>query len=405
MVAGLVLGRAEIAALAVPLIAAAGLALTYQRIPDLECSTELERERLLEGDETVLRLHLLSKAGIPQLELFLPLSAPLELKTGRNSTVLRLMPHEPRTLELRLSSRRWGSYRLGPMYWRAHDRFGCFRWEGRFHAEALLRIYPKRKRLQSLLPPLQTQVFVGNQVSRAKGAGIEFADTRDFRPGDRVRSINWRASARRGQLIVNEHHPERNTDVVLLIDTFAEVRREAAGTMDDAVRAAASVAAGYLARRDRVGLVTFGGQISWLRPGFGPMQLYRITEALIEAQVVFTHVVHDVDVLPPRTLPPQALVLAFSPLADPRAVNAILNVRGRGFDIVVVEVSPTRFLPQPTGTRDQLARRLWMLSRNALRETYRRAGISVIEWNEQDSLPQRFEEVARSRRRAQPIRA
>ena len=79
-----------------------------------------------------------------------------------------------------------------------------------------------------MLAPLETQVFVGNQVSRARGDGIEFADIREWAPGDRVRSINWRASARRGELWVNQQHPERNTDVVLFLDTFTDVRDERA---------------------------------------------------------------------------------------------------------------------------------------------------------------------------------
>ena len=57
---------------------------------------------------------------------------------------------------------------------------------------------------------------------------MEFADLRPFMFGDRVRRINWRASARRGELWVNEQHPERNVDVVLFVDSFAEVRRGSA---------------------------------------------------------------------------------------------------------------------------------------------------------------------------------
>jgi uncharacterized protein (DUF58 family) len=353
----------------------------------------------------VLRFHLMSESGIPRLEFLLPLPAPLEAKDLRNPLILRLRPDEKRTLEFRISCPRWGAYWLGPMLWRAHDRFGFFRWEGRFMANKPLRIYPRRETLQSLLRPLDTQVFVGNQVSAAKGDGIEFADIRGFRAGDRVRNINWRATARRGELVVNEHHPERNTDIVLLIDTFAEARQGTARTIDSAVRAAVSIAAGYLAQRDRVGLVTFGGLISWLRPGFGPMQLFRITDAAIETEVVLTYIAHDVDVLPPRTLPPKALIIAFSPLADPRAVNAIMNLRGRGFDVVVVEISPDRFLPRARSKTDQLTRRLWGLSRESLRERYRRGGIPVIEWRDDVSWVMQFEEVARSRRRVRPIRA
>ena len=77
---------------------------------------------------------------------------------------------------------------------------------------------------------MSTQPFAGNQVARQKGEGLEFADLREFAAGDRVRSINWRASARRNVLVVNERHPERNADVILFLDTFADAR--AGGALD-----------------------------------------------------------------------------------------------------------------------------------------------------------------------------
>src|SRR5581483_2226266 len=126
-------------------------------------------------------------------------------------------------------------------------------------------------------------VFAGNQVARARGEGIEFADLRAFQPGDRVRRVNWRASALRGELWVNEQHPERNTDVVLFLDTFAEARGEGGSTHDRAVRAAATLAHAYLEPRDRVGLVGFGGVLSWLLPASGMRQLYTIFDTLLES--------------------------------------------------------------------------------------------------------------------------
>ena len=66
----------------------------------------------------------------------------------------------------------------------------------------------------------------------------------------------WRASARRGALWVNEFHAERNADVILFLDSFADARRGGTGTLDEAIRAAASLAERYLAGKDRVGLET-----------------------------------------------------------------------------------------------------------------------------------------------------
>ncbi len=117
-------------------------------------------------------------------------------------------------------------------------------------------------------------------------------------------------------LVVNERHPERNTDVVLFVDSFADVRRGDRSTLDDAVRATATLASRYLERRDRVGLVTFGGVLRWLQPGMGLAQRFRLVDTLLETGVEPTYTWRDVSVIPARILPPKALVLAITPLVD-----------------------------------------------------------------------------------------
>jgi uncharacterized protein (DUF58 family) len=268
-----------------------------------------------------------------------------------------------------------------------------------------LRVYPSVETLHALLPPYETQVFVGNQVSRAKGEGIEFADVRPWTHGDRPRRINWRASARRDELWVNDQHPERNTDVVLFIDTFAEVRRAGRSTLDMAVRAATSLAHRYLGRKDRVGLVSFGGFLTWLVPASGTLQLYKIVDSLLQMDVVLSFAVKGVDVLPPRTLPPKALLIALTPLLDPRSAAALLDLRARGFDLVVVEVSPVPFVDPGKSELDALSYRLWRLSRESLRARYERAGVPVVEWLDGVPLDVPLEEVASFRRYARPARA
>jgi uncharacterized protein (DUF58 family) len=252
------------------------------------------------------------------------------------------------------------------------------------------------------VPPLETQVFAGNQVSRVRGEGIEFADLREWQPGDRVRRINWRASALRGELWVNEQHPERNTDVVLFLDTFAEVRAHGRSTNDRAVRAAATLAHGYLQRKDRVGLVGFGGFLSWLVPESGTRQLYAIVDTLLASDIVHSYALRGVDVLPPRTLPPKALVLAITPLLDDRTAAALLDLRARGYDLIVVEVSPLELLTPDPESSAELAHRLWRLSREALRWRYEQVGVPVVTWREGIPLAAPLEEVNAFRHLARP---
>jgi len=235
---------------------------------------------------------------------------------------------------------------------------------------------------------------------------VEFADIRDWTPGDRVRKINWRASARRGgALLVNEQHPERNTDIVLFLDTFVAVESDDdRGTFDMTVRAATSLAHLYLQRKDRVGLVSFGGYLSWLTPASGTRQLYRIVDSLLQMNVVLSFASKGVDILPPRSLPPRALVLALSPLLDARSAAALLDLRARGFDLVVIEVSPVPFVRPAGDDLSDLSYRLWRLTRESLRARYEQAGVPVVEWIDGAPLNVPLEEVAAFRRHASPTR-
>ena len=106
--------------------------------------------------------------------------------------------------------------------------------------------------------------------------------------------------------------------------------------------------------------------------------------------------------LPPRTLPPKALVLAITPLLDDRTGAALLDLRARGYDLVVVEVSPLELVAPDADSASQLAHRLWRLSREALRWRYEQVGVPVVTWREGDPLAAPLEEVNAFRRLARP---
>jgi len=403
LLAGLALGRVELVALAAPFALAAVVGAALARDPQLEGTLELARERALEDEEVRAVVTLASAAGADRVDVLLPLPDELSVALG-NPRAARVPAGEPHRVELAVRCNRWGAFVLGPALVRACDRLGFHAWEASIGEPQPLRVYPKAETLHTMLAPLETQVFVGNQVARTRGDGVEFADLREWEPGDRVRSINWRASARRGQLWVNQQHPERNTDVVLFLDTFTDVRHGNRGTLDATVRAAVSLAHRYLRRKDRVGVVSFGGFLSWLLPSSGTRQLYRIVDSLIQMDVVLSFAAKGIDVLPPRTLPPKSLVLAISPLLDARSAAALLDLRARGFDLVVIEVSPVPFVTPAPDQLSDTAYRLWRLSRESLRLRYEQAGVPVVEWRDGDALEVVLEEVTAYRRYARPVR-
>jgi uncharacterized protein (DUF58 family) len=394
LLGGLASGRPEPVALAAPiaLVLAVGLARGRPSGP-LTVASRLEEPRILEGDDVDLVVELDSPTGFDRLDVVLVVPPGLSITAGGNPAAVRLPPGQRRVLRFTLRAGRWGAYTVGEIVVRAQDAAGLFVVEQRFAPSAGLRVHPRPETLRTLVRPFHTQMATGHQPARVRGAGIEFADLRPFAPGDRARDVNWRRSARRGDLWVNQRHPERNTDVVVFLDAFS------AGAVPTAVRVATSLVSAYSGQRDRVGLVSFGGTLGWVEPGSGLRQQYRILDALLTTTVVFSYAWKGITTLPRRTLPPRALILAVSPLEDDRSVAALADLRGRGVDLAVIEVAPEEQTVAGPGEAGQLAARLWHLQRDVLRARFADLGVAVVPWREGRPTQELLEEVGRFRRR------
>ena len=260
--------------------------------------------------------------------------------------------------------------------------------------------------MRAVARPRETQASVGDEVSRAKGEGIELAELRPFVAGDDLRRINWRATARAGELVVNELHPERNTTVVLILDVLTDLQSTRGAPLDRSVQAATALAERYLARRDRVGLLAIGGGLRWLRSGSGATQIHRIADTLLEIRALVSR---------PRTSAAArdpaaddsgegARIGAVAATASPWSVRTVLELRGRGFDLAVVEIPPLPYL-EVKGKNAELAVRLLRLERDLLRSRLRSRGIAVVEWSEDESLEGAIRAMEEFRRRARVVHA
>jgi uncharacterized protein (DUF58 family) len=380
---GVLTGRADLVVVAVPLVAALVAGRWAAAPAVLQIHHEVSADRLFETDGVTVTVTLRADGPAPLVELLEPLPPRVRLERGSNHAFFTLRAGEEVRWEFTLRCDGRQRLRLGGPHVRQWGPLGLAAAETRYRAPHTVAVYPHLTPLRHPPRPVRTQTFAGNHVSPAQGEGIEPGDVRPFAPGDQVRHVNWRATLRLGTLHVTQHHRERNADVVLLLDTLSEVGPAGATVVDVAVRGAATLAAAYLARKDRVGLIEYGGQLRWVKPGSGRAQFQRLLDTLLDASVVFTYVTRDVDLIPPRILPPQALVVALSPLLDPRFVRAAGDLAARGFDLVVIAVSPVApaRAAVPPGQVADLAARLWALERRAQLDEYRRRGLTVVDWD------------------------
>ncbi|MBL8687943.1 MAG: DUF58 domain-containing protein [Rhodospirillaceae bacterium] len=341
----------------------------------------LSTDRTTEGDTVAVTITLTARTDLPCIEVLYRLPAMAELASGSNRRVLKLAEGESEswTLEVRFLAR--GHTRLGRFHYRAWDEAGLSAVEGRYEDLVQVKVYPAAVPIRYLPRPRRTRSSFGNHVSSKLGQGLEPGNLRPYASGDRLRQINWRASLRTGRLYVTEFHEERNADVVILLDTTADIGRQPDSSLDYCVKAAAALATGYLRHRDRVGLITYGGNIQWIRPRTGRRQIETLLEALLPASMAVNYSFQGLDLLPPRVLPPGALVIALSPLIDPRFTKVVANLAGRGFDVLLLALSPLELMKPfvRSSPLDDLAARLWTLNRRATLDALQDIGLPAVE--------------------------
>lgn len=394
---GLLSGRPALAAFAAPFSLYVIWALGSRSALAVSGDAGAGRGRLIEGERTPVEVRL-AVQGAARVDVALPVPAGVALE----SPGVGVRPSDGRAeVALDLRAERWGAYRLGPLTVRAWDPLGTQVLEVALGGQFPVRVYPAPGRVRALLSPRATGALTGSRRSAARGDGIEYADVSQYVPGDPIRAVNWRASGRRGELYVTRRHPERNADVVLLIDGLGQVGGGDGQTLDDAVRVAAALAAPHLHARDRVAVVGLGTGVWWLQGALGVRQLYRIVDMLIESQAAVGFSWRDTSQIDRRVLPAGALVLAVSPLLARRSARVLLELRARGHDVAVVEIAPDRF-DAPAADRDAaLARRIWLLSREAQRRRLHAHGIAVARFDGPPTLDRAVQEVNRWRATAQ----
>lgn len=131
-------------------------------------------------------------------------------------------------------------------------------------------------------------LFAGEYHTAFKGRGIEFADVREYEPGDDVRAIDWNVTARSGKPFIKRFVEERELTVFLAVDLSAsEVFGSASGPGSRlkrriAIEAAAVLALSASANHDRVGLCLFTDDVElFLPPGKGRGNSSRLLRELL----------------------------------------------------------------------------------------------------------------------------
>jgi uncharacterized protein (DUF58 family) len=134
---------------------------------------------------------------------------------------------------------------------------------------------------------LVTELLAGEYASAFRGRGIEFEEARPYQPGDDVRTIDWKVTARTGLPHVKRHREERELTVLLLADvsssgSFGSGTRLKRETLEEV---AAVLATSAIRSHDRVGLILFSDRIErYIPPKRGRAHGWRIVREIVASR-------------------------------------------------------------------------------------------------------------------------
>jgi uncharacterized protein (DUF58 family) len=158
-----------------------------------------------------------------------------------------------------------GADELRTLYIWYQNPLGLLRRRLRISTSQPIRVYPDLSAVEryGALHVRNRAIEAGLRRIQLRGAGTEFESLREWNDGDAFRSIDWKATARRGKLMVAQHEVERSQNLMLLLDCGRLMTARLNGTrkLDYAVTAALSLATIAGLASDRVGLVAFAREI------------------------------------------------------------------------------------------------------------------------------------------------
>lgn len=389
--------RIDIAVLGVPFLvaASAGWIARPRRTPSARLG--VDSTTLFEGQATTVRLTADSSSEWTGELVTAVLATPpwLQLVPGPGGLALATRPGTT-SVEFPMRAIRWGLHDvdLAQLTWTS--AFGAYRTTHASMPPVHVVTLPLGGRFTAADALPRPAGLVGLHRSRAQGSGSELSEVRPFVPGDRLRRINWRITSRTGALHVNATWTDRDTEVVLLLDTEHDFGRSdgidgRASSLDTAVRATAAIAEHYLHAGDRVGVIDLGRRVRDVPVDGGRHHLRHILDVLVAAQPGRVRERDDRHLARVR---PGSLVIALSPLLGAIGTGRIAALAQHGHTIVIIDTLPDDPFTSDSAWR-ALAVRVRLLERREEIARFADLGVPTVRWRGRGTLDEVLRDVGR----------
>lgn len=369
----------------------------------IEVDRVLDKEKVFSGDFLRVRVTIRnkSKRQFDFIEVWDQYPETWILAIGENFMASRIEAGKSITFSYILQAKMRGRYYIGPTEVIMRDRLGLHYYRRTLKARTQVLVYPTWKdvrRMESLGKQRQLGLMFGAHRTRVIGMGTDFAGFRDYTPGDAFRSIDWKSSAKTGDLVVKQYEMEKNIQVVCMVDTSGSMGNGYPDNtkLEYAIRAAVLLTYMGIERRDLVGTCVFSDVVhSYSPPSDQQAHMYQVLEALAMAEAsgwsdyetAVTYVTRQVD---KRTLFVFLTDLEESPAP---LINAMKIVVANGHRAQVIspfgpwfEAPVGQFGPVEKVLAEAVSEELWE-RRTKIARALSRFEIEVVNVGPEDFLP------------------
>ena len=317
-------------------------------MPNVKIRRETSSDNIFEDGDMNVRFIVKNRGlGIGFVEIYDQLPPQARITKGSNYTLLYMRPWQEVSFEYSLKLPLRGHYHLGPVKLRVKDAFDLFYNEKIEESLHSFSVFPQIEVLEKqVIKSRAPKLLSGAMPLNVIGAGTEFYSLREFVPGDSLRSVNWKALAKKGKMMVNETVREDVMDVILLVDA-REVSAVGGGKdtpLEMSCRAAATYAKQLLDERNNVALMVYGDTVERVDLDRGEHHLFKILTSLSSAKPQGNLKLEIVlkDTLP--YIPSGSPIILFSSLDDDHTISeAFTNTISRGYTITTVSPSSLDF--------------------------------------------------------------
>lgn len=243
------------------------------------------------GDENMVRLQISSKYKQP-ISLRIIDELPYQLQIRDFEHFMFLKPGETKELRYPIQPTRRGEYAFGDLNIYVSSILRLIERRIKIPLNQEVKVYPsilqmKKYELQVFS---KTAIFQGIKKVRRLGNNNEFEQIRNYVQGDDIRTINWKATSRKNELMVNQYQEERSQQVYCVIDKSRSMRMPFEGLtlLDHAINSSLVLSNIILRKGDKAGVITFSDKLGAQLPAESNAgQLRKILDTLYNQKTKF----------------------------------------------------------------------------------------------------------------------